>query len=238
MGDFKPKKIRVDCEESQTLTIALRKKGHEAYSCDIMPCSGDHSDWHIQGDCTKQDNSIYDFILSFPPCTHIATSGAKHFEKKRNDGRQESGIRFFFEVWKYSDMCENPMGILNGGGYIKKWFPDLFKEMANYGFPFKSTQIIQPWQFGDTAQKTTCLWLKNLPPLRHIGSPNLFNEPITHVAKGRFYISPGGKKMPSWMSDPIDHNGKKISNYGNDEIKKLRSKTFPGIAKAMAEQWF
>lgn len=90
----------------------------------------------------------------------------------------------------------------------------------------KPDQIIQPWQFGDNAQKSTCLWLKGLPLLK----------PTNIVEKGKFYISPSGKKMPSWCSDPIDKHGKKIA-YNSNEIKKLRSKTFNGIAQAMSIQW-
>lgn len=160
-------KIRIDCEESQAVCIEFRKLGFEAYSCDILPCSGGHPEWHIQDSCFKQDNSLYDLIIAFPPCTHLAVSGAKHFEKKRNDGRQEEGIRFFFDVWKYADGCENPVGILNGGTYIRRWFPTLYQEMKNAGFPFKPDQTIQPWQFGDEAQKTTCLWLKKNYALLH-----------------------------------------------------------------------
>jgi len=96
-------------------------------------------------------------------------------------------------------------------------------------------QIIQPYYFGDEFQKTTCLWLKNLPPLKHYAEDDLFYKK-THVDKGEFYISPGGKKMPAWCSDPVGEDGKKLG-YNTDEIKTLRSKTFPGIAKAMATQW-
>lgn len=230
-------KIRIDCEESQTVTLAFLAKGHDVNSCDILPCSGGYPQLHIQGDCLALDRSGIDLFIAFPPCTHLALSGAKHFEKKRADGRQESGIRLFFEIWKYADCCENPMGILNGGDYIRKWFPVLYKEMVSCGFPFKPTQIIQPWQFGDMAQKTTCLWLKKtLKPLYHNGIPNLFDTKITHVSKGEFYLTPSGKKMPKWMCDPIDEHGKKLS-YKSVEIKSLRSKTFPGIAAAMADQW-
>ena len=99
----------------------------------------------------------------------------------------------------------------------------------------KPDQIIQPYYFGDEAQKTTCLWLKNLPLLYHNAEPNLFDENVTHVGKGDFYTSPSGKKMPSWCCDTIV-DGKKIG-YNTDEIKRIRSKTFPGIAKAMATTW-
>ncbi len=118
------------------------------------------------------------------------------------------------------------MGIINGGKYISEHFPVLFKEMVEDGFPFKPTQVIQPWQFGNEAQKTTCLWLKGLPPL----------APTRVVGKGDFYTSPGGKVLPAWYGDAIGKDGKKLS-YNGSEIKKVRSKTFPGIAKAMAEQW-
>lgn len=219
-------RIRVDCEESQALTIELRKIGIEAFSCDTEDCSGGYEKWHIKADCLTLDRTGFDTIISFPPCTHLAVSGAKHFEQKRKDGRQEAGIRFFFEVWKYSDCTENPVGILNGGEYIKKWFPELHAEMLVAGFPFKPTQIIQPWQFGDEAQKTTCLWLKNLPPLTH----------TRLVGKGAFYTAPSGKVLPAWYGDAVGQNGKTLS-YNGAEIKKVRSKTFPGIAKAMAEQW-
>jgi hypothetical protein len=220
-------KILVGCEESQAVTIELRKLGHEAYSCDLLPCSGGYPEYHFQEDIFQVINSQkWDKIITFPPCTHLTLSGAKHFEKKRENGVQLDGLRFFFEMWKISDCTENPMGIINGGKYIKQWFPELHEEMIQYGFTFKPSQIIQPWQFGHKAQKTTCLWLRNLPLLK----------PTEIVDKGEFYITPSGKRMAAWICDPVDENGKKLG-YGTAEIKKLRSKTFPGIAKAIAEQW-
>lgn len=174
--------------------------GIEAFSCDTEDCSGGHKEWHIKADCLSLDRAGFDAIISFPPCTHLAVSGAKHFELKRADGRQEDGIRFFFEVWKYSDCTENPVGILNGGEYIKKWFPDLHAEMSAAGFPFKPTQIIQPWQFGDQAQKTTCLWLKNLPILTH----------TKLVDKGAFYTAPSGKVLPAWYGYAV---GEMVRSY-------------------------
>ncbi len=220
-------KILVGCEESQAVTIELRKLGHEAYSCDLLPCSGGHPEWHIQKDIfevLKEDK--YDKVITFPPCTHLVLSGAKHFAKKRESGVQLDGLRFFFELWKVSDAVENPMGIINGGKYILEHFPDLHKEMVEAGFTFKPQQIIQPWQFGHEAQKTTCLWLNGLPNL----------TPTQIVGKGDFYVTPRGKQMAKWICDPVGENGKKLG-YNTPEIKKLRSKTFPGIAKAMAEQW-
>ena len=232
--------VLIGCEESQEVCKAFRERGHEAYSCDLLPCSGGHPEWHLQMDVFKaiaggmlvtQSGELvevkkWDRCISFPPCTDLALSGAKHFEKKRANGSQEKSIRFFFEVWKMSDCCENPMGIINGGKYINQWFPELCKDMLINNFPFKPSQIIQPWQFGDEAQKTTCLWLKGLPLL----------DETNVVGSGAFYISPKGKKLPAWYGDAIGDDGKKLS-YSGSEIKKVRSKTFPGIAKAMAEQW-
>ena len=173
-------KILVACEESQRVTNEFRKKGHEAYSCDVVPCSGEHKEWHIQqdvipllnGDCefktcdgvNHKINGEWDMIIAFPPCTHLANSGGRHFEVKRKDGRQRDGIEFFAQF--LSCRCkrvsiENPRGIINGE-YIKRHFPDLCKK---YELPRKPTQIIQPWWFGDKVTKATCLWLKGLPPL-------------------------------------------------------------------------
>lgn len=220
------KRVLVACEESQAVTIEFRKLGFEAYSCDLLPCSGGHPEWHLQQDIFEVINDKWDLIISFPPCTHLTLSGAKHFEKKRENGIQLEGLKFFFDIWKISDCTENPMGIINGGKYIQKHFPDLHKEMLRAGFPFKPAQIIQPFQFGHNAQKTTCLWTKSLPNLNHTNV----------VSKGDFYITPNGKKMAKWICDPVGNNGKKLG-YNTLEIKILRSKTFPGIAKAMAEQW-
>lgn len=219
-------KILAACEESQAVTIAFRNKGHEAYSCDLQDCSGGHPEWHIQNDIFNvliggffrlQNGKIieigsWDKVISFQPCTDIAVSGAKHFWYKREDGRQEKSIRFFFEVWKWSNCSENPVGILNGGEYVKKWFPELYKEMKDYGFPFKSSQIIQPWMFGDDASKKTCLWLKGLPILLP-----------THSSWKKRYSN----QTPSGQN--------KLGP--SPERAKNRSKTFPGIAAAMASQW-
>lgn len=203
-------KILVACEESQTVTIEFRKLGHEAYSCDIEDCSGGHPEWHLKQDVTPLLNEDWDMIIAFPPCTDLAVSGARHFEQKIKDGRQKTSIEFFmlFANAKCPKIAiENPVGIMSS-----KWK--------------KPNQIIQPWQYGDEAQKTTCLWLKGLPNL----------EPTKIVDKGKFYITPSGKRMPSWCSDPVDENGKKIG-YNTSKIKKIRSKTFQGIAEAMATQW-
>ena len=209
-------RILVGCEESQEVCKAFREDGHEAFSCDLLDCSGGHPEWHIKGDIFEALKEKWDYIITFQPCTDLAVSGARWFEEKRKNGSQEKSIRFFFEVWKYSNCSENPVGILNGGDYVKKWFPELYEEMTEAGFPFKPSQIIQPYQFGDPATKTTCLWLKGLPAL---WAMNVVN-------KGERHITKSGKSLPKWYNLPPS------SDRGI-----LRSKTFPGIAKAMVYQW-
>lgn len=234
-------KILVACEESQAVTKELRRLGHEAYSCDIIDQSGGHPEWHIMadvlpllnGDCifTTTDGSTHavtgkwDMLIAFPPCTHLCVSGARHFEKKREDGRQREGIEFFCQFLEADCdrvAIENPVGIISGG-YIPQWFPDLAEK---YDLPRKTTQQIQPWQFGDEAQKTTCLWLKGLPMLTATN--------IVDRGEMKHYVNKttGEKRtQPQWFFDAL-RNSKTA-----EERAKVRSKTFPGIAKAMAEQW-
>lgn len=202
-------KILVACEESQAVTIELRNLGHEAYSCDLLPCSGGHPEWHLQQDVIPLLDEKWDMIIAFPPCTHLAVSGARHFEKKRKDGRQQQGIDFFMKIANANCpriAIENPIGIMS----------TLWR---------KPDQIIQPWMFGDKFTKSTCLWLKGLPKLK----------PTNIVEHGDFY---------EWT----DKNGKKkreakffMDSLKNAKTKEersiIRSKTFPGIAKAMATQW-
>ena len=142
-------KILVACEESQAVTKALRHKGHDAFSCDIEPCSGGYPEWHLQQDVTQVIDSGWDMILAFPPCTHLASSGARWFPAKIADGRQQAAIEFFMLL--VSAPCErvaieNPVGIMS----------------TRYRKP---DQIVQPWQFGHGETKATCLWLKGLPKL-------------------------------------------------------------------------
>ena len=234
-------KVLVACEESQEVCKAFREKGYEAYSCDIISCSGGHPEWHIMDDVLKilrggqfetMDGrshcvSNWDMIIAFPPCTHLAVSGAAWFEKKRADGRQREAIEFFCKFLTADCdkiAIENPVNIISGA-YIKKWFPDMAEK---YGLPIKPSQTIQPYMFGDKAKKTTCLWLKGLYPL----------VPTNIVDPGEFYISPKGKKFScgAYANYARDENGK-IIPWNDPRTGKLRSKTFPGIAKAMAEQW-
>lgn len=216
------KKILIACEESQEVCRAFRELGHEAYSCDLQDCSGGHPEWHFKGDIFevyKSSGWNWSMVISFPPCTDIANSGSNSFEKKRNNGDQEKSIRFFYEVWKISNCTENPIGIINGGNYIKKYYPSLYEEMVHFGFPFKPTQIVQPYFFGDAYKKSTCLWLKKIPPLRETNKV----EPV--------YIEYNSKKNKSGKSK-YSHFGRLGKGKG-----KERSKTPAGLAKAMAEQW-
>lgn len=206
-------KILVACEESQAVTKELRRLGHEAYSCDIIPCSGGHPEWHLQQDVIPLLKEKWDMIIAFPPCTHLAVSGARHFEKKRADGRQQQAIDFFMTI--ASADCpriaiENPIGIMSS-----KWR--------------KPDQIIQPWQFAlsdeEKTEKSTCLWLKGLPPLKAV-----YNEK-PEIPYKEWYDEKAGrvKRQTLWY-----YNTRCL---GPKERAKAASKTFPGIAKAMAEQW-
>lgn len=221
-------KVLVACEESQRVCTEFRKLGHEAYSCDIIECSGGHPEWHIMqdvlpllnGDCefktcdgvVHKISGKWDLIIAHPPCTDLAVSGAAWFEKKRLNGRQQKSIDFFlrFTRAKCNHIAiENPIGIMS----------------SNYQKP---NQIIQPWEFAlsdnEKTIKSTCLWLKNLPDLQpiHTQKPELTYH--TWIDKnGRV------KRQSAWFYAtrclPIKDRG------------RAASKTFPGIAKAMAEQW-
>ena len=231
-------KVLVACEESQEVCKAFREKGHEAYSCDIINCSGGHPQWHIMDDVLKiltggkfktMDGrshciSNWDMIIAFPPCTHLAVSGARHFEKKRADGRQREGIEFFckfLEVECERVVIENPVGIISGD-YIPKYFPDLAER---FNLPQKPTQIIHPWMFGDNYSKSTCLWEKGVKPLEQI----IKNQPELEWFECIDRKTGKKKRQPKWYADAW--------KLPAEERARVRSKTFPGIAKAMAEQW-
>lgn len=191
-------RILVACEESQAVCKAFRARGHEAYSCDIEPCSGGHPEWHIQVDAIELLKMNWDMILAFPPCTHLAVSGARWFSEKRADGSQQAAIHFFLQfVGAKCDRIaiENPIGIMS----------------TEYRKP---DQIIQPWMFGHPEKKATCLWLKGLPPLIPTNDVSAYMRTLPKSRQERLHYLP-----PS-----VDR-------------AKIRSKTFPGIAKAMSEQW-
>lgn len=167
-------KVLVACEFSQIVTKAFRERGHDAYSCDLLPTEG-NPDWHIQGDVRDVLGDGWDMIIAFPPCTHLTVSGARWFEQKRKDGRQQEGIDFFM-LFTNLDCpkvaIENPAGIMS----------TIWR---------KPDQIIQPFWFGHEAQKRTCLWLKGLPKL----------IPTNIVNKGEQVKFKSGCSMPKWYAD-------------------------------------
>jgi len=208
-------RILVACEESQTITKEIRLLGFEAFSCDIKQCSGDYPEWHIIGDALEQAyNGRYDMMIAHPPCTYLAVSGAAHLynkDKTKNIKRWENRrkaldfVRDLMNAPIRFIAIENPVSCISTE--IRK--PDC---------------IVQPYHFGDEAQKTTCWWLKNLPPLRS----------TSVVSKGEMkeYFSPKSgtmKKRAAWL-DTVDRTT-------NESRQTQRSKTFPGMAKAIAEQW-
>lgn len=201
-------RILVACEESQAVTIELRKLGHEAYSCDLFECSGNHPEWHFQQDVTELLKQKWDMIIAFPPCTDLAVSGAAHFKRKIANGSQQKSIDFFM-MFVNSDCdkiaIENPIGIMS----------NKYK---------KPNQIVQPYFFGDAYKKSTCLWLKGLPELK----PTNIVDPV--------FIEYNSKKTKSGKSK-YSFMGATSTVNNNIKAKKMRSKTPNGLAKAMAEQW-
>lgn len=201
-------KILIACEESQAVCKEFRKLGHEAFSCDILSCSGGHPEWHIQGDVLEQLDKEWDMIIAHPPCTFLSNAGARHLFPKGilNKERYAKGLEakeFFMKLINTSCnlICvENPT-------------PSKIYDLPKYD------QVIQPYYFGDAAQKRTCLWLKGLPNLKH-------PEPKTLEKPKPIYVGKNGKAIHF-----VDAMG------GGKNRQKNRSKTFPGIARAMAEQW-
>ena len=201
-------KILVACECSGRVRDGFLALGHDAISCDLLPTESPGP--HYEGSVHDILGNGWDMMVAFPPCTHLAVSGAAWFEQKRADGRQQQGIDFFMSLANapiHRIAIENPVGIMS----------NLWR---------KPDQIIQPYYFGDEFQKTTCLWLKNLPKLVHHKETDLFAE-CTHVDRGEMITFPSGKRMAKWyaMLRPDATRG------------GIRSKTFPGIANAMASQW-
>ena len=209
-------KILVACEESQSITKELRELGHKAFSCDLLPSSGGHPEWHYQEDVFGViEREHWDMMIAHPPCTYLAVSAARWMYNK--DGslnkerlkNQNEALEF---VQKLMDAPINKIAIENPISVISSKIR-------------KPEQIIQPWMFGDKAQKSTCLWLKNLPLLK----------PTKIVSKGEFikFTSKKGvkKRQPKWYYDAL-----RIAKTPA-ERRTLRSKTFKGIAEAIANQW-
>jgi site-specific DNA-cytosine methylase len=210
-------RILIGCEESDEVRGRFEKLGYDAWSCDIKENRNKNAK-HYQEDIFNILNQKWDCFISFPPCTHLAVSGSRHFEQKIKDGRQQEGIDFFMKMIN-ADInhiaVENPIGIMS-----KKYR--------------KPDQIIQPFYFGDKAQKSTCLWLKNLPKLYHNKQVNLFDKEVTHTDKGEFFEWVDKKtgvikKQPLWYYNALKQSA--------DKRAEIRSKTFSGIAEAMVNQW-
>ncbi len=199
-------RILVACEESQATTKELRALGHEAYSCDIEPCSGGHPEWHVQCDVTALLKlEKWDMIIAHPPCTYLNNSGVCWLTgKKAKEGRwddMKKGAEFFKMFLDHpceKIAIENPI--------MHKYAIDIIGR--------KHDQLVQPYMFGHTERKATCFWLKGLPPLVETNNvkKEMDNLP-KNEAQRLHYLPPSADRA------------------------KLRSKTFPGIAKAMAEQW-
>jgi site-specific DNA-cytosine methylase len=198
-------RVLVACEESQAVTIELRKLGHEAYSNDLVECSGGHPEWHLQQDTIELLNNKWDMIIAHPPCTYFANSGLHYLKTKpERRGQLDDAFKFLKAIWEADCKkiaIENPNGWLN-----TNWI--------------KPAQTIQPYMFGHNELKTTSLWLKGLNKLidtNNVGRPQ----------PAGFCIRKSGP-----------NKGKKYNYYWRQgKTAKERSKTFPGIAKAMAEQW-
>lgn len=254
-------KILIGCEESQAVCMEFRKRGHEAYSCDLLPCSGAHPEWHLQMDVFKaigggmlvtQSGELitidkWDIGIFFPTCTYLTLTANTWYKDQpalksgalvgaARRAAREDALKFVCDIMNCGINkigLENPMGII-GSRIIwenNKWA--VSKTTTNKGR--KPDQIIQPYFFGDEARKTTCLWLKNLPKLFHSKNLDLFTTNITHVSEGES-IEWTDKKTGKKKRQPAWYAGAK---RGNDlQIRSTeRSKTFIGIAKAMAEQW-
>lgn len=204
-------KVLIACEESQTVCKAFRERGHEAYSCDIQESSGGHPEWHIQGDALKAiDGQQWDLIIAHPPCTYLTVTGNRWYNVERYGDKAIQRYRLQEEAIKFF------MAIAEADCEHIAIENPVGIMSSRWR---KSDQIIEPWQFGDPYEKKTCLWLKGVPKLRPTN--------IVEVPPRKTFAS--GKSMPTWYAEAW--------RMPKTERAKIRSKTFPGIAKAMAEQW-
>lgn len=200
-------KVLIACEESQEVTKAFRLLGHEAYSCDLQECSGGHPEWHIKGNVLDILNNGWDLMIGHPPCTFLSYVGTRHWNDEGRLLNRLAALDFFAKLWLAP---------------IEKICLENPRGCASPTIA-KYSQQIHPYYFGDADLKVTWLWLKNLPKLEYSLAGNLF-ENKTSADKPEPYYN-------------LKTNGKKI--YFTEAISgsKKRSKTFPGIARAMAEQW-
>lgn len=207
-------KVLVACEESQEVCKAFRERGHEAYSCDLQECSGGHPEWHIREDALRVISRGWDLIIAHPPCTFLSNLGAKHlFLGTERIRRQNDVFRLMNEDRVRNGIRARDffLSMLNAPcerGAVENPTPSSVWQMPN------ETQVVQPWMFGDPYKKRTCLWLRGLPPLES-----------TDVVEPTALWVDGGH---------AEHT--KMKTFGFRD-PKTRSKTFPGIARAMAEQW-
>lgn len=208
-------KILVACEESQVVTTAFRVKGHEAFSCDILATSGDRPDWHIQGDVRLILNNRWDMVIAHPPCTYITNAGVRHLHSipSRNGVITKIHGNVRFELMGEACDLFNLLSHSCDKVCVENPIPHKYAR-AIIG---KYSQLIQPWQFGHEETKATCLWLKGLPLLRH-----------TNI------VGPPGRNLN--MFEKAKWNKVHRMSPGPDRAR-LRSKTYPGIAQAMADQW-
>ena len=214
------KKLRVliACEESQAVTKAFRALGHDAYSCDLLPCSGGHPEWHFKQDVFEVIDKGWDLMIAHPPCTYLSFAGNGWFDIEkygqkaieRHEKRKEA-MEFFMKLWNANIpriAIENPRG-----------YPiSAFR---------KADQTIQPWYFGDEHKKATCLWLKNLPKLKYTLETNLFEMKTATNEPKPIFIDKSGKKR--YFTESMKGSG--LLRQEN------RSKTFDGIAEAIVNQW-
>lgn len=203
-------RVLIACEESQAVCKAFRELGHEAYSCDIQDCSGGHPEWHFKQDVLPLLHEHWDLIIAHPPCTYLTVTGNR-----------------WFNVERYGDAAIQRAKDREEAAAFFMEFVNAPCEHIAIENPIgvmssryrKADQTIQPYQFGDPHRKSTCLWLKGLPKL----------EP-TKIVEPEIVVYKNGKGMDSpWHMDSM--------KLPKEERSRFRSKTFPGIAKAMAEQW-
>jgi len=203
-------KILIACEESQAVCNEFRLMGHETFSCDILPCSGGKPEWHLQQDVTELLKEKWDMIIAFPPCTFLTVTGNRWFNIERYGDKaikRHADRKEAIEFFKMFANADCDKIVIENPVGVMS---------THYKKP---NQIINPYQFGDPFEKKTCLWIKGLP--------NLIPTNIVEPPKRTEFAS--GKSMPTWYADAW--------KLPKEERAKLRSKTFPGIAEAMAEQW-
>jgi hypothetical protein len=208
-------KVLIACEESQAVCLAFRAKGHEAFSCDLQECSGGYPEWHIIADAIETAYSeVWDLMVAHPPCTFLSRAGMAHKAKSKEvkefrEQEAKKAIEFIKQLWNapIDKIC-----IENPVGVVNTHWR-------------KPTQIIHPYYFGDPEMKETCLWLKRLPRLNGLHTI----DKIIHKPKPiRSRIGSDGKMKNMYFCGLMDNKS---------NAAKLKSKTFPSIAKAMAEQW-